>query len=75
MKLVLATADPNKAREIREILQDRVSLIPRPQDVPSPVENGGTLLVNVATFEPERLQGLRNWDAKAPFTRWHNWEF
>jgi len=46
MKLVLATANPNKAREIREIVQDRVSLIPRPQDVPSPVENGGTLLVN-----------------------------
>ncbi len=46
MKLVLATANPNKAREIREILEDRVSLIPRPQDVPSPMENGGTLLVN-----------------------------
>jgi len=44
MKPVLATANPNKAREIREIPQDLVILIPRPQDVPSPVENGGTLL-------------------------------
>jgi len=33
------------------------------------------MAVEVASFEPEMLQGLRNWDAKAPFTRWRNWEF
>lgn len=43
---VLATANPDKAREISEILGDRVTLIPRPLDIAEVEETGSTLLEN-----------------------------
>ena len=46
MKLVLATANPDKAAEIRAVLLDAglaVELMPRPEDVPEVEENGATL--------------------------------
>jgi XTP/dITP diphosphohydrolase len=46
MKLVLATANPDKAVEIRSVLRDAgldVELVPRPADVPEVVETGATL--------------------------------
>ena len=48
MKLVLATGNPGKAAEI-ELLLGSVSgleLVPRPDEVPEPVEDGETLLDN-----------------------------
>ena len=46
MSFILATANPDKAREIREILDGRVKLIPRPSDVPEVEETGETLVEN-----------------------------
>jgi XTP/dITP diphosphohydrolase len=46
MKLVLATANPDKAAEIRAVLLDAglaVDLLPRPDDVPEVEEDGATL--------------------------------
>ncbi len=43
---VLATANADKAREIREILGDGVELVPRPPEVPDVDETGETLLDN-----------------------------
>ena len=46
MKLVLATANPDKAAEIRAVLLDAgldVELVPRPDDVPEVDETGTTL--------------------------------
>ena len=46
MKLVLATANPDKAIEIAEVLADAgvdVELVPRPPDVPEVEETGDTL--------------------------------
>ena len=43
---VLATANPDKAREIAEILGDAVRLRPRPADVPDVEETGDTLVEN-----------------------------
>ncbi len=43
MRLVLATANPGKADEIREILGDRVQVVPRPDSVPDVVEDADTL--------------------------------
>ena len=46
MKLVLATANPDKAAEIRALLLDAglaVELVPRPHDVPEVEEDGATL--------------------------------
>jgi XTP/dITP diphosphohydrolase len=46
MKLVLATANPDKAAEIRAVLLDAgldVELVPRPADVPEVDETGTTL--------------------------------
>jgi XTP/dITP diphosphohydrolase len=46
MKLVLATANPDKAAEIRAVLLDAgldVELVPRPADVPAVDETGTTL--------------------------------
>lgn len=45
-RFVLATANPDKAREIREILGDTVELIGRPQSVPEVHETGSTLEEN-----------------------------
>jgi XTP/dITP diphosphohydrolase len=42
MKVVLASANPDKVVEIREILQS-IDLIPRPADVPDVEETGDTL--------------------------------
>jgi XTP/dITP diphosphohydrolase len=49
MKLVLATANPDKAAEIRAVLLDAgldVELVPRPADVPEVDETGATLEEN-----------------------------
>lgn len=49
MKLVLATANPDKAREIAEVLRGAglaVELLPRPADVPEVDETGDTLEEN-----------------------------
>jgi len=43
---VLATANPDKAAEIAEILGDSVDLLPRPGDVPEVDETGETLEEN-----------------------------
>ncbi|MEL7208764.1 MAG: non-canonical purine NTP pyrophosphatase, partial [Actinomycetota bacterium] len=44
--VVLASANPDKAREIASILGDRVRLEPRPEHVPDVVEDGDTLEAN-----------------------------
>lgn len=49
LRLVVATANRDKAREIREVLADAgldIDLVPRPDDVPEVVEDGATLLDN-----------------------------
>lgn len=49
LRLVVATANPDKAREIVEVLSASgldVELVPRPADVPEVVEDGETLLDN-----------------------------
>ena len=46
MKFVLATANPDKAAEIQEILGSTVDLVPRPDHVPDVDETGDTLLEN-----------------------------
>jgi XTP/dITP diphosphohydrolase len=43
MRFVLATANPDKAKEIAAILGDGVDLIPRPDSVPEVDETGTTL--------------------------------
>lgn len=43
MKLVLATANPDKVVEIATILGDGVELVPRPESVPDVVEDADTL--------------------------------
>lgn len=43
---VLATANPDKVREISEILGDDVTLLPRPAEVAEVEETGSTLLEN-----------------------------
>jgi XTP/dITP diphosphohydrolase len=43
---VLATANPDKAREIGEILGSGVALVPRPAEVPDVDETGDTLEAN-----------------------------
>lgn len=45
-EFVLATANPDKAREIQAILGDAVVLLPRPESVPEVEETGTTLLEN-----------------------------
>lgn len=51
---VLATANPDKAREIAEIVGDDIELIPRPPEVPDVEESGATLLDN-ARLKAEAL--------------------
>jgi XTP/dITP diphosphohydrolase len=46
VSFVLATANPDKAREISEIIGDHIALIPRPDDVPDVDETGDTLVDN-----------------------------
>ena len=45
MRIVLASANPGKAAEIRLVLADH-ELLERPADLPEPVEDGATLLDN-----------------------------
>lgn len=46
-RVVLATANPDKAREISAALADHgLDLVPRPEDVPEVEETGATLLAN-----------------------------
>ena len=66
LRLVVATANPDKAREIADVL-DRgldVELIPRPASVPEVEETGTTLLEN-ARLKAEALR-----DATGRATRW-----
>jgi XTP/dITP diphosphohydrolase len=46
MQLVLASANPDKAREMAEILGPAFALEPRPDSVPEVVEDGDTLEAN-----------------------------
>jgi XTP/dITP diphosphohydrolase len=48
LRLVLASANPDKVAEIAAVLADalEVELVPRPADVPDVVEDGATLLDN-----------------------------
>jgi XTP/dITP diphosphohydrolase len=46
LSFILATANPDKAREIAQILGDTVSLLPRPPEVPEVEETGDTLIDN-----------------------------
>jgi XTP/dITP diphosphohydrolase len=58
LRLVVATANPDKAREIRAVLEAAgadVELIPRPDDVPEVVETGTTLVEN-ARLKAEALR-------------------
>lgn len=43
---VLATANPDKAKEIADVLGEAVTLLPRPKEVPDISETGNTLLEN-----------------------------
>jgi len=45
-RFVLATANPDKAREITEIVDGAVELVPRPADVADVAETGATLVDN-----------------------------
>lgn len=58
LRLVVATANPDKAREIRAVLEAAgadVELIPRPEDVPEVGETGATLVEN-ARLKAEALR-------------------
>lgn len=58
LRLVVATANPDKAREIRAVLEAAgadVELIPRPEDVPEVEETGATLVEN-ARLKAEALR-------------------
>ena len=58
LRLVVATANPDKAREIRAVLEAAgadVELIPRPEDVPE-VQETGTTLVENARLKAEALR-------------------
>jgi XTP/dITP diphosphohydrolase len=60
VKAVLATANPDKAREIRDVLREAgvtLDLVPRPSDVPEIEETGATLEDNA------RLKALALCDA------------
>ncbi|HVT41522.1 MAG TPA: non-canonical purine NTP pyrophosphatase, partial [Acidimicrobiales bacterium] len=48
LRLVLASANPDKVKEIVAVLSASlaVELVPRPADVPEVVEDGATLLDN-----------------------------
>jgi XTP/dITP diphosphohydrolase len=46
IELVVASANPDKVREIAAILGGRVRLVPRPPEVPEVVEDGDTLEAN-----------------------------
>jgi XTP/dITP diphosphohydrolase len=46
VRVVLASANPDKTREIRAILGDTIVLEPRPAGLPDVVEDGDTLLDN-----------------------------
>jgi XTP/dITP diphosphohydrolase len=46
MRLVLATANPDKVREVREVLGERFILAPRPDQLGEVEENGTTLEAN-----------------------------
>ncbi len=48
MRIVIATGNPGKAREIAAVLSavEDLELVPRPRDLPEPEENGATLLDN-----------------------------
>lgn len=45
-QVVLASANPKKAAEIADILGDRISLVPRPPEVPDVVEDADTFVGN-----------------------------
>ena len=59
MRVVLASANPDKAAEIRAILGDAIELTPRPAHVPDVVEDGETLTDNA------RLKAVALSDATA----------
>ena len=67
MKLVLATANPDKAREIAAIAAPSVDLVPRPPDVPDVEETGSTLLDN-ARLKSEALRDATGLPALADDT-------
>ena len=52
LRLVVATANPGKAAEIAAVLGPAVELVPRPEDVPEPVEDAGTLEGNARIKAP-----------------------
>ncbi len=43
MKLVSATANPNKYKEMKEILSGKIDLLPRPDEIPEIVEDASDL--------------------------------
>ena len=57
MRLVCASANPDKVAEIRAILGDVVELLPRPPDVPDVVEDAPTLEGN-ARLKAAALAGV-----------------
>jgi XTP/dITP diphosphohydrolase len=58
LRLVVATANPDKAREVVAVLQESgadVDLVARPDDIP-PVEETGTTLIENARLKAEALR-------------------
>jgi len=67
-RIVLATANPDKARELTDALADLdVELVPRPADVPEVEETGTTLLAN-ARLKAEALAAATGLPALADDT-------
>lgn len=44
--LVLATNNPGKIRELKAVLGDHFTVLPRPDDLPETIEDGDTLVAN-----------------------------
>ena len=71
LRLVVATANPDKAREIREVLAGAgldIELVARPDDVPEVVEDGETLDIrlSIPVSSPSDLS-ISRWDNDHPY--------
>ncbi|GIS55598.1 MAG: hypothetical protein Ct9H90mP30_2830 [Actinomycetota bacterium] len=53
MKLISATANPHKYKEMQQILPGKIELLPRPPEIPEIVEDAPDLLGN-ATLKAQR---------------------
>jgi XTP/dITP diphosphohydrolase len=71
LRLVLATANPDKAAEITAILGPAIELVPRPAEVPDVVEDADTLEANArlkaVAIAEATLEGVDPADRTARF--------